>query len=107
MHVIIESARKSAGISGLKSNYPENKKQRGTGYWAAFLGALDYQLGLADEALRKSMVEAKSLAMRNAELERDLNKLREKRTRNGVALVAEQQRWSVDARKDAMELIAN
>ena len=107
MHTIIEAARKSAGISGLKSNYPENKKQRGAGFWAAFLGALDFQLGRFDSEYSAALKEAKLLAVRNAELEKELNAIREKKVRNGVMLIAEQQQWSGDQRSKAMEAIAN
>ena len=60
MHTILEEARKAAGISGMRKNYPDNSKQRGCGYWAAYnaLGNLLIELNKPDEAeefLRQSL----------------------------------------------------
>ena len=106
MNAIIESARKSAGISDLSKNYPANPKQRGCGFWAAFLGSLDTSIGVKDKAA-SAVDKELNLALREvARLEKELNELRKLNIKNGVKAVGSMEGWSVDKQSTIEHQIA-
>jgi hypothetical protein len=93
MHVVLEKARKSAGISSLKKNYPEDSKQRGCGYWAAFIGSVGNDLAAMDERYLDVMAENARLASANANLERQLSVTKDGKIANGMEAIALSEGW--------------
>ena len=72
MHSLIEQARRSAGIGSLRKNYPDDAKERGAGFWAAFVGALNEKLQHLDDLQATAERQLEELASRRADLERRL-----------------------------------
>ncbi len=108
MKSVIEKARKAAGISALKGgNYPADPKQRGAGYWAAFIGALrteiDYLIAECNEA-GKAEREALKAAIA---LEKDLHKAEKSRTTEAVTALAHELHWEAGTREKVVSRIAN
>lgn len=93
MHVVLEKARKSAGISSLKKNYPEDGKQRGCGYWAAFIGSVGNDLAVMDERYQEALQEVSKLATTNANLERQLSATKDGKMANGMEAIALAEGW--------------
>lgn len=93
MHVVLEKARKSAGISSLKKNYPDDHKQRGCGYWAAFIGSVGNDLAAMDERYQEALQEISKLATVNANLERQLSATKDGRMQNGVEAIGLAEGW--------------
>lgn len=106
MHALIEEARKSAGISSLERNYPKDNKQRGAGFWAAFLGSLQTQLGKRDESERSLLKENSRLATRVAELEHHATASVKTRVEMGVENLGHQEDWSADKRQTVVKKLA-
>lgn len=110
MHTVIETARRAAGISGMKKNYPDDPKQRGCGYWAAFIGSLSNDLGVMDkqglQSARAAEEEIRKLASRVDELEQENTRLRAKLQHNGVELVRHQEGWSIEEGREVLKTIA-
>ena len=106
MHALIEKARKSAGISSLQRNYPMDPKQRGCGYWAAFLGSLDTMLGQVDAQIIASGQQHEKDLRSIGELEHELNRIRKTNLENGVTRVALEEGWTEDKRRDTVAKLA-
>jgi hypothetical protein len=98
MHTALEKARKAAGIGSLKKNYPENPRERGCGFWAAFIGVVGNELARADDALMAAQKEAKELAIKNADLEQKVSESNLGRIANGVESLALSESWTPDKR---------
>jgi hypothetical protein len=105
MHVVIEKARKAAGISGLTKNYPDNSKQRGCGYWAAFIGSISNDLGRVDQEQKEMEHTISEQARKIADLEGDLNGLRSKACVNGIFAIAREEEWTVDKRERVQTML--
>jgi hypothetical protein len=93
MHIAIEKARKTANIGSLAKNYPVDPKQRGCGYWAAFLGSIGNDLASMDAAQLKSEKEKTEILLRCTKLERELSEARKCAAKNCVELIGEQEGW--------------
>lgn len=106
MHALIEKARKSAGISSLQKNYPSDPKQRGCGFWAAFLGSLDTSLGQLDAQILASHKQHEEDLREIAALEHELNRVRKSNLENGVTRVALEEGWTEDKRRDTVAKLA-
>ena len=104
MHPMIEAARKSAGISDLKTrNYPSDPKQRGAGFWAAFVGSLDTSI---QRLVSESDDEIKKLSRENLQLQKEVEKARKQQMENGVEAIALSEGWSHDKRTETVRKIA-
>ena len=106
MHVEIEKARKAAGISGMKKNYPDDPKQRGCGYWAAYTGSCSNSFASKDAELMRMKDEILAANKRNVELEHALNEALKGRVQLGVEAIGHQEGWSVDRRNETVKRIA-
>lgn len=106
MHALIEKARKSAGIASLKKNYPSDPKQRGCGFWAAFLGSLDTSLGQLDADVISAHKRHEEDLRRIAELEHEINKLSKLNLQNGVTRVALEEGWSTEKQRETVAKLA-
>lgn len=110
MHVVIEKARKSAGISGMKKNYPDDPKQRGCGYWAAFLGSLSNDLGRIDaerlDSSKKVEEDVRHWAERVDELDAEITRLRRLLQERGIEVIRQQEGWPVEKGRHLLETIA-
>lgn len=72
MHAVIEQARKAAGIGSMARNYPADPRERGAGFWAAFVGALNEKLQHLDDRQQLAEKQLEELASRREALERRL-----------------------------------
>ena len=106
MHALIEKARKSAGIASLKNNYPVDPKQRGCGYWAAFLGSLDTSLGQKDDDLSAARGRHENDLRKIGELEHEINKLTKLNIVNGVTRVALEEGWTPAKQRETVDKLA-
>lgn len=110
MHVVLEKARKAAGISGFTKNYPDNPKQRGCGFWAAFMGSISNDLGMMDaselKSSRTSAADIRNWATRVDELEVEIAGLRKMLQERGIEVIRHQQNWSVEQGVEALKTIA-
>jgi hypothetical protein len=93
MHVVLEKARKSAGISSLQKNYPNDPKQRGCGYWAAFIGSVGNDLAAMDERFLAVTAEKAELSKQLALLERKLSVTKDGLVANGMEAIALSEGW--------------
>jgi hypothetical protein len=93
MHVVLEKARKSAGINSLKKNYPEDSKQRGCGHWAAFIGSVSNDLAAMDEKYLSVMEQNTELAKCNANLERQIALVKDGKIANGMEAIGIAEGW--------------
>jgi hypothetical protein len=94
MHTSIEKAQRAAGIGSLKRNYPENPKERGCGFWAAFLGVISSELSAKDAELRESSKEIALLATKLAALQEKQADIIRSRTVNGIEAMALREQWT-------------
>jgi len=110
MHNEIERARKAAGISGMTRNYPDNPKQRGCGYWAAFIGSIGNSLAAMDAAEKRMVREHGDqivmLSKRITELEAELDAARKGRMELGIEAICHQEGWTVDRRNETVKKLA-
>lgn len=110
MHVFIENARKAAGISGMTKNYPDDPKQRGCGYWAAFLGSINNDCGKRDAEIlaaeRQHSAELKQAHKRIEDLELELRMAREAGVKKGVQLLQYKEGWSIEKGREAEKTVA-
>jgi len=117
MHKFISKAAKAAGIVGgkddrnsgqvaMSKNYPDNPRHRGCGYWAAFIGALEHLIQEAEERYLTVLAEKDQLHAENARLRDEIDKLRQSTMENGIELIAEQEGWDTDKRKQTVKRIA-
>jgi len=102
MHVVLEKARKSAGISSLKKNYPDDHKQRGCGYWAAFIGSVGNDLAVMDERYLEVQARNSELAMANAKLERELSAVKDGKIANGMEAIGLAEGWDKSKQQTAV-----
>lgn len=103
MHVVLEKARKSAGISSLKKNYPDDQKQRGCGYWAAFIGSIGNDLAVMDERYLEVVAENSKLAVANANLERQLSVVKDGKIANGMEAIGIAEGWDKSKQASAVK----
>ena len=106
MHAVLERARKAAGISGMKKNYPDDPKQRGCGYWAAYGGSISNELALIDEERLAMLRDGAEQAAQIVDLEHALNRLRHKKATVAVELIKEKEGWSPEKGRDVLDKIA-
>jgi hypothetical protein len=106
MHVSIEKARKASGIGSLKKNYPENPKERGCGFWAAFIGVISNELSERDARHMKDQETIATMAMENASLTERIGEIQTKRVANGIEAVGHMEGWSKDKQTTVMAKIA-
>lgn len=110
MHYVIERARKAAGISGMRKNYPDDPKQRGCGFWAAVLGVISDELSKRDQDATETAVKHKeemsAKHLRIEELEADLRRVKDASISKGVELVRHQEGWTLERGREALKTIA-
>lgn len=106
MHVVIEKARKAAGIGSLKKNYPESHKERGCGFWAAFIGVVGDQLAQMDAQQLADQRLIAELANEKADLENQLAKALKGRVMNGIEALSHSEGWTKDKQSVVMAKIA-
>jgi hypothetical protein len=110
MHVILEEARKAAGISGMKGNYPEDPKQRGAGYWGAYNGSLNTILARKDQdyidTIAKHSKEVRAAHVRVEDLEAELRRVKDHSIATGIEVVRQQEGWSIERGREALKTIA-
>jgi hypothetical protein len=106
MHVAVEKARKAAGISSLKKNYPENPKERGCGFWAAFIGVISDQLSQMDSRALKDSQTISDLSNRLADLEAERSKDFKRAVTNGITAIGNEEGWTPDKMKETTVRIA-
>jgi hypothetical protein len=75
MSIEIDSARISAGIGSMSKNYPDDDKQRGCGYWAAFVGALRNQFSLLHKEVKDVTNKLNAALKANQDLSDELKKV--------------------------------
>lgn len=117
MHFKVDDARKSAGIGGMRKNYPDDPKQRGCGYWAAFCGALSQTLENDDREKLRVAEERRAETADWAKMEQGLHeeirkhlaeieRLRKKLQTNGIEVLRYQEGWSIEKGQEAQKTIA-
>ena len=112
MHPAIEKARKAAGISSLRKNYPENPKHRGCGYWAGFVcvaadqfASYDAQILADQRAYAVLAAEKSSVSEQLAIAEKRIAELTEGNAVNVMEAVCDTAELSADTRLEAVRKI--
>jgi len=93
MHQAIEKARKAAGISSLKKNYPENHRERGCGYWAAFIGVISDQLADKDAEIISHLNKISEQSQALTKLQAKLSEVSQHRITNAVEAIGRAEEW--------------
>ena len=106
MHQAIEKARKAAGISSLKKNYPENHRERGCGYWAAFIGVIGDQFASKDAEIIEHLNTIAEQSQMVSKLQAKLADVTRDKMSNGVEALALSEGWTPEKRGTVMHKIA-
>lgn len=110
MHILLQNARRAAGISGLRKNYPDDPKQRSAGHWAAFIGSLNNDLGQRDEVERKYRekvaADLQAAHQRIEALEARLREAMAASVTKGVEVPRHQEGWSIEKANEVQKTIA-
>jgi uncharacterized protein (DUF362 family) len=110
MHSVIEKARKAAGISGMKKNYPDDPKHRGAGFWAAFIGSVSNDLGMVDQlritASETSEKTVRAWATRVDEQQKEIDRLRAILQERGIDNLRLHEGWSVEKGREVLKTLA-